>query len=235
MIVEMPVELWINNQKNITFMCSPYDLEELAIGHLLTRGLVKDYSDVLNIDIKEDTKQVFIETRSGNTEQIYTVPQFIVSGTSSVSEFSSNIYKLAKIENDYAVSMDKILDYANKLMNEAVIYKTTGGVHGSILYSSDSTYFLREDIGRHCSVDKVIGAGTKANIDFSHSFICTTGRISLDMILKAAVVGIPLVASLKYPSDMGVNLANHYGIAIVARVFENDPLIFANINRVVHS
>ena len=149
------------------------------------------------------------------------------------SEFSDNIYKIPKIENDYSIPLEKIIEFANKLVEDAIIYKATGGVHGSILYSSDDTYYLKEDIGRHCSVDKAIGAGKKDNIDFSRSFICTTGRISLDMILKAAVVGIPVVASLKYPSDMGVNLANHYGITIAARVLEEEPLIFGNLDRVV--
>lgn len=233
MIVETPVELWVNNEKNITFMCSPYNLEELAIGHILTRGIADSYSDIINIEVKEDTNQVFIKTLSGRIDQLYTVPQLIVSGTSSVSEFNDNIYKIPKIENNYSVPLETIVKFADKLVNEAIIYKATGGVHGSILYSSDDIYYLREDIGRHCSVDKAIGAARKDNIDFSNSFICTTGRISLDMIIKAAVVGIPIVASLKYPSDMGVNLANHYGITIAARVLEKEPLIFGNLNRVV--
>lgn len=230
-IVEMPVELWINGNKSTTFMCSPYDLEDLAIGHMITRGVVKDITCIKDIHIKERSHQIFVTTNTEIGEELYTVPAFVLSGTSSVSQFTDDIYKIPKIEHNFSIDIKKVMEVAHKLAEEAVIYNSTGGVHGSIVYT-DANYYLREDIGRHCSVDKAIGAAIKDGIDLSHSFICTTGRISLDMLLKSAVVGIPLISSFKYPSDMGVKLANHYNVAIVSKALLDEPLIYAHHNRI---
>ena len=119
------------------------------------------------------------------------------------------------------------------MVDEAIIYNTTGGVHSAIVLNlAKDKYYLREDIGRHCAVDKAVGASAKDGEDFSNSIICTTGRISLDMLLKCAAVGIPVVASLKYPSDMGIKLANHYGITIVSNILSDKPLIYTNQEKI---
>ncbi|MBC8591001.1 formate dehydrogenase accessory sulfurtransferase FdhD [Wansuia hejianensis] len=232
--VEMPVELWVNNKIITTFMCTPSDLEELAIGHLLTRGMIKDISHIDDININLNTYQIFVTTNKPISTKLYSVPEFVLSGTSSVDKFSNNIYKIPKIENDFAVELSKIVKIANTMEKEAIIYNTTGGVHGAIVADTEKNiHFVREDIGRHCAVDKAIGISLKKGLDLSNTFICTTGRISLDMLLKCAVVQIPIVASLKYPSDMGINLANYYGISIVSRILSENPLIYTNEQRII--
>lgn len=232
-IVEMPVELWINGKKSTTFMCSPYDLEDLAIGHMITRGVIDDLSSIDDIFVDESSYQIFVKTNSKVSKELYNVPQFVLSGTSSVSGFTDDIYKIPKVNSDFFIDLNKVMEVAHQLVDEAAIYNSTGGVHGSIIYTNEK-YFLREDIGRHCSVDKAIGAAIKEGIDLSRSFICTTGRISLDMLLKSAVVGIPLVSSFKYPSDMGVQLAEHYNVTIVSRALLDEPLIYGYTDRVIN-
>lgn len=232
--VEMPVELWVNNKISTTFMCTPTDLEELAIGHLISGGMVKNISDILDIKIDKDTYQIFVTTKDPVSNKLYSVPEFILSGTSSVEKFNDNIYKISKVNDDFSISLEKVIEMTNVLVNEAIIYNTTGGVHSAIVTNVDKDkYFLCEDIGRHCAVDKAIGASVKNGIDLSNSFICTSGRISLDMILKCAAVKIPVVASLKYPSDMGINLSNHYGITIISKVLSEKPLIYTNEKRII--
>jgi len=232
--VEMPVELLVNNKVIATFMCTPSDLEELAIGHLLTRGMLTDLSLINDIKIDLNTYRIFVSMNTNTFNQLYSIPEFVVSGTSSVDKFSDNIYKIPKIKNEFSINISQITDIAHRLDNEAVIYNTTGGVHSSIVSNPDKDiYFLREDIGRHCSVDKAIGAAVKEGVDLSSSFIATTGRLSLDMLLKCAAVQIPVVTSFKYPSDMGIKLAEYYNITIVSRILSENPLIYTNKQRIV--
>lgn len=231
--VEMPVELWVNDKKITTFMCTPYDLEDLAIGHLLTRGMISDISKIKDVTVNTNTYQIVLNTLEDISYPLYSVPEFVLSGASGVGGFSDNIYKIPINNTDYSIELSKILNIAHIMLNEAIIYNTTGGVHGAII-SNESDYFLREDIGRHNAVDKAVGAAAKKNINFSNSFICTTGRISLDMLLKSAAINIPIIASLKYPSDMGVKLAQHYKIAIISRITSNNPFIYANNDRIIH-
>lgn len=231
--VEIPIELWVNNILIATFMGSPYDLDDLAVGHLLTRGMIKDIDDIKKISVNEDTYQILVETKGPIEKQLYSVPEFILSGTSSVNKFSDNIYKLSTMENDFSIYLDEIVKAMEYMIENANIYNSTGGVHSAIVSSeNNSKLYLREDIGRHCAVDKAVGAAAKDGIDFTLAFICTSGRISLDMLLKSAAMKLPIIGSLKYPSDLGVSLANHYKIAIVSRVLSDNPYIYANKTRI---
>lgn len=230
--VEMPVELWVNDIKITTFMCTPLDLEDLAIGHLLTRGMISDISKIKNIRVNEETYQIFLTTSEDMSHPLYSVPEFVLSGASAVGEFSDNIYKIPSINSDYTVSLSRVMEIAHLMIKEATIYNSTGGVHGALIANDDS-FFLREDIGRHNAVDKAVGAAAREKVNFAKSFVCTTGRISLDMLLKSAAIGIPVIASLKYPSDMGVKLANHYNIAIISRITTEKPYIYANEERII--
>ena len=231
--IEMPVELWINSKLTTTFMASPYDLEDLAIGHILSRGMLSSIDDIEDIEVREDSLQIFVKTKLDIFEELYSVPNFVLSGSSSVNKFNDNIYKIPKISGDFSIELSKIVHYANIMVEDAVIYHDTGGVHSSILVdSSTNKYYLREDIGRHSAVDKAIGAAAKDRVDFSSSFICTTGRISLDMLLKSASMGIAIVSSLKYPSHMGVKLADFYQISILAKTLSKEPLIYTCKERI---
>ena len=232
MAVEMPSELWVNGKHVIAFMCSPYDLDELAIGHLLTRGMIKNLDDIEDISVDPTTFRIDVKTNKEISKEWFSVPEFILSGVSSVNKFNDNIYKIDRVNQDVSFSLDQVVKSGHKMVDEAKIYKETGGVHAAIITDKDGTSYLREDIGRHCAVDKAIGAFAKTGGNFSESFICTTGRISLDMLLKSASVGLPIVCSLKYPSDMGVNLANHYGITIVAKILK-EPCVYTGDEKIV--
>ena len=231
--IEMPIELIINSNRITTFMGSPYDLEDLAIGSIMTRGMVESIDDIKSIEINEETLQIFVETKESVIRELYSVPEFILSGTSSVNKFNDNIYSIPKVDNDFSIELNEIVKHANIMVDDAVIYHDTGGVHSAIVVDSSSNkYYLREDIGRHSAVDKAIGAAVKNNVDFTKSFICTSGRISLDMLLKSAAVGLPIVASLKYPSHIGIQLADHYNISIVAKILREKPLVYSNKQRI---
>lgn len=230
--VEMPCELWVNDNLLVVFMCSPYDLKDLAIGHLLTRGHISHIDEIKKIHIDYEKYKIEVETFGNISEELYSIPKFILSGSSSVSKFSDNIYKIKKV-HDIKISLEQIIKSANSMIDDSKIYKETGGVHAAIITDSNGKSYLREDIGRHSAVDKVVGAFARENGDFSKVFICTTGRISLDMLLKSSSVGIPVVASLKYPSDLGIHLAEYYGISIVARVLSYEPIIFTNPDKIL--
>lgn len=230
--VEMPSELWVNDKLLTVFMCSPYDLEDLAIGHLLTRGMIKGINEIENINIDKDSFKIQVQTNSEISKEWFSVPEFILSGVSSVDKFNDNIYKIDKVK-DIEIKLSEIISSAKTMVDDALIYRETGGVHAAILTEVNGDKFLREDIGRHSAVDKAVGAYARAGKDFSNSFISTTGRISLDMLLKSASMGIPVVVSLKYPSDLGIKLANHYNISIVARILREEPLIYTNKDKII--
>lgn len=230
MIDEALVELYINNEKKVLFMCTPLNIKELSVGHLIARGIIKSVDDIVDIKVIEEKLQVFIEVKNYNEEK-YSVPNIILSGCSSAT-FSDEYYNMDGVKSDYSVNMDEVVELSTRLVEEAEIYKISGGIHGCAIKTKDEAFCLREDIGRHNAVDKAIGMMNMRYNDLSNSIIASTGRISLDMILKALAVNAPIVTSLSVPSNLAVKLAEKFGITIVGRVKSKSPIVYTNKERI---
>lgn len=228
--VEAPVELWVNNEHLTTFLCSPYQLKDLSVGHLLSRMYISNIDHISKIYINNNKNKICVMSNQYNLNQSFTVPKVILSGVSSIKHFNENIYQIPKLKSKYFFSLPLIIKTANIMVNDAELNKETGGVHAAIISDKNMhNVFLREDIGRHSAVDKAIGAYAREKFDFNSSFICTTGRLSLDMILKAVCVGIPVVVSLKRPSNLAIELAEFYNITLIGNILSR-PILFTGEN-----
>lgn len=225
MAVEMPAELWINGIKSATFLCTPYDLEDLAVGHMMTKGLITSSEDVTELSLDTSTYVISARTVTDNRQPLYGVSEMILSGCSAVAEFSGQIYQLNPVRSQFRASLIHIRDLGRHMVDLSEIYRETGGVHAALL-ESGGEMLVREDIGRHNALDKAIGAAARRGLSLTEAILITTGRISLDMSLKAASVSVPVIGTLKYPSDLGVRLAAHYRICIAARILSERPLIY---------
>lgn len=232
--IEMPIELLVNNELITTFLSSPYDLEELAIGHLLTRGIVTNVDKIQDIYIDENTYQIFVTAEETEFDEKFSVPKFILSGVSSINKFNDEIYNISKVNQNIKFNLEDIISTVKFMVDTAPLYNDTGGIHAAIIKDINENTVLREDIGRHSAVDKSIGKFKLEYDNFDNSFIATTGRISLDMLLKSAVMGIPVVASLKGPSSLAIELANFYGITIIGRSLSDNPIIFTNEDKILY-
>lgn len=228
---EMPVELWVNNKRITTFFCTPSDLEDLAVGHLLTRGYIPDIREILDISVDEESFVIRVATEQQELTSLYSVSEIILSGCSAVSEFSSRCERLNPVSSDCRIRLDMLKELGAYMVEHGVIYERTGGVHAALL-ASEGSRLVREDIGRHNAVDKAVGAAARAGLSCSDSVLITTGRISLDMALKAASASIPVIGTLKYPSDLGVRLCEQYRICIAAGILSKKPLIYTAADRI---
>lgn len=232
--VEKPVELWVNNKKITTFFCTPSDLHDLAVGHLLTRGYIFSVSEITELSYDPATAVIRVIVSRENPQSLISVSEMILSGCSAVSEFSDQVYRLKPVPSDYTTSLGRLKELGDFMIDHGTIYQTTGGVHAALLESGHHS-FVREDIGRHNAVDKVIGAAARADVLLTYATLVTTGRISLDMALKAASVSIPVVATLKCPSDLGIRLAKHYHICIVTKILSDCPIIYTAEEKIIQN
>ena len=115
----------------------------------------------------------------------------------------------------------------------STMYKECGGMHSASIGSLEEEKFvIREDIGRHNAVDKVIGAALDSDYDLNKSVITTTGRLSLDMVLKAVSTKIPVVATISIPSSLAVELAEKLGVCLIGRVGKKDPIVYTFEERI---
>ena len=229
---EEPVEFVLNGKTLVTFMCTLEELKELAIGHLYSRGIIKDAAELSSLGACKDMKMIFGTTTKtvdfGGIE-LNTVLQ---SGCGSGVKFNESLTKLPKINSDFHISLDEIKARAVEMFSRAYMYKQYGGMHCAAISDGNEIIALCEDVGRHNAVDKVIGKALSLDIDFRKLMIITTGRISTDMVLKAANISCPLIASRSIPTTSALELANNLGITIIGRVVSSSPLVYMYEERI---
>lgn len=230
---EAAVQLLVNGQKLITFMCTPIDLNDLAIGHLYVRGRLKSMNEIIGIGVCSENKKITVALDSKNTEENdkMTLPNILLSSCGSGSDFDENILKKEKLEFNADFSLEEIGEIFNLMLEEAQLYKKTGGMHCSAI-KVENQIFVREDIGRHNAVDKVIGAAFQKLKKIENPVLVTTGRISVDMAIKAVSGKIPVIASRSIPSNLAIEIAEKLGITLIGRVGTLYPIIYTHEERI---
>jgi FdhD protein len=201
--VERPVQFWMDGRLLTTFYCTPMDLEDLALGFLMGRGLL-DPACPPQIRVEEDPWRILAESPS---------PAIHAPAPGRAQE------------SDWTTTLEEVVRQAEDTMEQTPLRKSSGGVHGASLRWSGGTV-IREDIARHNAVDKVVGAGIIKGMDFTQTALFTTGRLSHEMLAKALAVGIPVVASMKYPSDLGVELAARNRMCVIGRALSPEPVVY---------
>jgi len=219
---EKPLHIFLNRTHYATILCSPSDLKELAIGHLLSEGIVKSIEEIEEIRLKADgVCQVKLKPNINLERRLKLSKPFsrvILSACGSLSPYQYS-GRLPKITSNLKVKAEVILNSVNRLNFIAETFRKTGGVHASAIYESDGALVaFAEDVGRHNAVDKVIGVGALNETDFSKCFLALSGRLTGDIVFKAGRVGLPIVVSLAAAIDSGVAVAKDVGLTLVGFV-----------------
>lgn len=223
---EEPVEFQLNGKSLVTFMCTLDELKELAVGHLLSRRIIKNVNDLTSLGACKDMKMIFATTSQEVDFKGIELNTVLSSGCGSGIKFNESIAILPKIESNFHVSMDEVKKIAVEMFTKAQMYKRYGGMHCAAVSDGNEILALCEDVGRHNAVDKVIGKSHFKHVDFKQSMIVTTGRISTDMVLKAANVSCPFIASRSIPTTSALELANNLGITVIGRVVSSSPIVY---------
>jgi FdhD protein len=229
---EAPVELIVNGKKYLTFMCTPSNLNELAAGHLYSSGLIEVVNDIYTLAACDDMRKISIQMAKNIDESGFQLNNVLASSCGSGPQFNERFFQRPKNESSYTISLTKLKELSIEMFSSAELYKKHGGVHCAALSDGNEILALREDVGRHNAVDKVIGKGVFLETDFKNSIIMTTGRISTDMILKAVNAGIPIIASRSIPTTMAYEIAEKLGITIVGRIVSKNPVVYTHEERI---
>lgn len=215
---ETPVTIFLNDVDLVTLLCSPKDLEYLAVGFLFAEGLIKGKEDIKGIFADKKDGAVWVETVGGRKphDNILT-RRLITSGCGKGMSFidSPKHRKSTKGTRDFEVDVSQVEQLMKEFQARSQIYRMTGGVHGAGLANAHGIVAFNEDIGRHNAVDKIIGESVLKGIKTDELMMMTSGRISSDLLVKAARARIPVIVSRSAPTDLAVRLARDLGITIV--------------------
>jgi FdhD protein len=234
-INEAPVTLTVNGEVWLSFMCTPLDLEALAVGFLFNEGIINKIEEVATVRVCPDSTNIDVwlehpvdkpqnwSKTSGCTGGITSVndPKFMES---SISKHNSN---------GVVFSAARVSEWVDLLLETQSLYRETGGVHTSALIEGTHVLVFAEDIGRHNTLDKIAGRCLIENIDPGYKIIITTGRISSEMLHKAGRIGATVLVSRSSPTALSIDLAEKYGITLIGYARRDQFKIYAHPQRIL--
>jgi FdhD protein len=249
LVVEEPLEIQIEYgpaekrmHKSISVtMRTPGNDMELAVGFLFTEGIIKSNREILCIEQEESdinritvALQPAIKVNLKNTERnFYTTSSCGVCGKASIDAIKTvSIYKnetdaiLLKAELFYGIH--------ETLRNRQAIFDSTGGLHASALFDLAGNFLmLREDVGRHNALDKLIGASLlNEQLPLHNNILLLSGRASFELIQKASMAGIKVICAVGAPSSLAVELAKECGITLIGFLREERFNIYSGKERI---
>ncbi len=227
-IAETPVSLSVNGEKWLTFMCTPTELEALAIGFLYNEGVIKSSDDIEVVEVcpTEENVDVWLKFTTKKPEQW----QRTTGCTGGVTAVAHE--QLHPELNDGIQLTPAIVDrLVSDLLNAQALYRRSGGVHTSILSDGAQVLISAEDVGRHNTLDKIAGACLQKKIEMQCKILVTTGRISSDMIQKAARFGASVVISRTSATSLSVQLAEKWGITLIGYARPKQFILYTHPER----
>lgn len=223
-VAEFPFGLVVNGKYENTFLCSPFKLKELVVGYLCSKNLISCKEDILNLEINNDKKVAYIdiaESDFNNNEDILYLNEY-------------DFLKTNPICNDnFKVNVTDIYKTMDSHLNLSQLFKNTAGVHCVGIYENNKLVIACEDVARHNALDKVIGHCILNDIPLHNKMIFVSGRLSFEMIKKAARVKIPLVVAKSAITSLVIETAQKLNITLIGFVRGEKMNIYTNPHRVV--
>jgi len=209
---EMELTIYVNQQELVTILCTPVNLNYLVLGFLYAEGIISGISDVVMMRVCEDDS--LADVRLSNPA--YKLPEHrtLTSGCGGGATFKT---RGERVDSQLVVTPGEILSLLKQFQEKMELYRLTGGVHTSALSDSENLLVVAEDIGRHNTLDKIQGECLMRGISTRDRLLLTTGRVSSEMLLKAAKMQLPIVVSRHSPTGSAVWLARELGITLVGQ------------------
>lgn len=232
---EIPLTIYYNDEELVTLLCSPFDLKELAVGFLYSSGLINSMEDITTISEDKQKWVVFVRTKNKTDIKDFILKRVFTSGCGKGTLFynAMDLIKRKKIKNDLKISTENIFKLMSEFNKNGEDFKKTGCTHSSALSDGDNFIIFKEDIGRHNSVDKVIGDCIIRNIDIKNLVLFTSGRISSDIVFKIQKAEIPIIISRSAPTDQTVKLCREFNITLICFMRGKRMNIYCNKERIV--
>ncbi|MBE0492344.1 MAG: formate dehydrogenase accessory sulfurtransferase FdhD [Sulfurospirillum sp.] len=237
-IREIKLIIMVNGKSVGSLMAVNVDLQELAVGFLMSENIIEDIKDIQQITLEDvDTKnfKVHIDAKVNdkNIERL-DLEGVIVSGCGRgvSTQISKIAIDAAVIKNDFSIEASLLLKEMAEFYKSCPLYEQTGCVHTAKLYYDAQTYFIGEDIAQHNTIDKAVGKARLAGIDVTKTFLMVSGRLSSEMVAKAVTHQIPILASRTASTCRGVNIADKFGLTLIGFVRGDSMNIYRNEQRI---
>jgi FdhD protein len=230
-IVETPVSLTVNGEVWLTFMCTPVNLEAMAAGFLYNEGIINEMAEIEDVRVCEhgDNVDVWLSHRADQPKS-WRRTSGCTGGVTAVDMLAKpNVFFSSDRPRFNPEAIGRLVEL---LFESQKLYRETGGVHTSALSDGERVLISAEDIGRHNTLDKISGLCLMHDVWPSTRILITTGRISSEMLQKAARLQAPILISRTSPSSLSIEMAERYGITLIGYARRQRFNVYSNAQRV---
>jgi FdhD protein len=232
---EAAVTIFVNQQEVITLLCTPHDIESLAVGYLFSEGIVKSADDIKSMAHDPAGGVVNVElTGELPVEAEVFEHRALTTGCGRGSMFYTlqDRAGLVRIKSRFKISAAELSAYMSELQRRSDLFLTTGGAHSAALANQGGIAYLGEDVGRHNAVDKIIGRAVLDRRDLDGMVLLTSGRVSSEILVKTVRARIPVLVSRSAPTLLSVRYAQSLGVTLTGFARGSRMNIYANPHRI---
>ncbi|MDX1775057.1 MAG: formate dehydrogenase accessory sulfurtransferase FdhD [Desulfobulbales bacterium] len=215
---EIGFSLEVNNKQVVTLLCTPSELDAMAIGFLLSEGILEHRDSLLDVQVDDDTFTVSVTLADLAKDIDKTFHRkTITSGCGQGITFTdaADLKDLPPNRAMLLVSPENIKAMLKEFRSISSLFNKTGGVHSAALADSKNILLFSEDIGRHNAVDKLLGKAFMAGIELKDKIILSSGRVSGEIMTKVIRSRIPVLISRAAPTCMSVTYAEDHGVTLI--------------------
>jgi FdhD protein len=232
-ISEQQVTLSVNNEYWLTFMCTPIDLEALAVGFLYNEKIIQTIEDIASLRICPGGDNIDVWLNHPVRKPEKWIRTSGCSGGETSLDQNDFAPVLANPHNGAMLSPQMIGNLITQLLISQDLYRRSGGVHTSALCDRHKIILTTEDIGRHNTLDKLCGKCLLEGIKLGKRIILTTGRISSEMIQKAGRMRVSIVISRTSPTSLSIQMAEKLGITLIGYARLERFIVYAHPERIL--
>jgi FdhD protein len=233
---EFPITLKVDDREVVTLMTLGTHPEALTLGYLRNQRLIEKLDEILSVDVNWDSEVVQVRTRHGRgivDWEKKLAKRTVTTGCGQGTVFSCTLDKLYDIRLPaVTVRQSLIYDLLNVLSSHNEIYKQAGAVHGCALCAGKEILSFVEDVGRHNAADAISGMMWLDGVHGEDKIFYTTGRLTSEIVMKTAHMGIPVLLSRSGVTHMGLELAQALGITMIARAKGKHFLVYNGADRI---
>ncbi|MBC7619725.1 MAG: formate dehydrogenase accessory sulfurtransferase FdhD [Candidatus Saccharibacteria bacterium] len=240
LVMDIPSEraltVFVDKREVVTLMTLGAQPEWLVLGFLLNQRLVVSVADVESITVDWEVGAAAVKTHSGVVDLAQkTSKRVVTTGCGQGSMFGDLMETVEMIALPPAtITQAQLYNMVNVIRLHDSIYKTAGSVHGCALFQDLETLLFLEDVGRHNAIDAIAGwMSLQSDVRSDNKFFYTTGRLTSEMVIKAAQMGIPVVVSRSGITQMGQMVAQRLGLCTIGRATNKRFLCFSGAHRLV--
>ena len=218
-VEERPLTIYLNRREIVTAMTIGDYPEYLALGFLRNQGMLRDADDVTRVDYDEEVETVVVRTATETDYEDKLARKTRTSGCAVGTVFGDMMAGLeGLVLPDTQVRTSDLYALAHHINRTPSLYLEAGAIHGTVLCQGAQPLVYMEDVGRHNAVDKIAGWMLSERVSAGDKLLYTTGRLTSEMVIKTALMGIPVLASRSGFTAWGVEIARQIGLTLIGRM-----------------